>query len=79
MEWMEVNVRFALRFYTNQIVFLTCAVWRLPKQNGAKWIAVNAEQEKIVTLTSVAPAKMVPESVGHRGSVNSSSHKHSCS
>lgn len=76
---LEVNVRFALRFYTNQIVFLTCAVWRLQKKNGAKWIAVNAEQEKIFTLTSVAPAKMVPESVGHRGSVNSSSHKHSCS
>lgn len=49
------------------------------QKNGAKWITVNAEQEKIFTLTSTAPAKMVPESLGHQGSVNSSSHKHSCS
>lgn len=49
------------------------------QKNGAKWITVNAEQEKIFTLTSTAPAKMVPESLGHQGSVNSSSYKHSCS
>lgn len=49
------------------------------QKNGAKWITVNAEQEKMCALTSAAPARMVPESLGHQGSANSSSRKHSCS